>query len=214
MRVLDHTSGIQIDPDNPPLKNMHALQDSIAGLYCLAGSVRQREREYYAADEYAENVSFSIGRWGAPPAPELPCLFNWFSITLPNYLRLVGLVELMTKNNWRSDALAKPANHKTISRHCKKYVEDCIPEIYLWRNKVAAHFAATDPFKDDSLGTLEQSLMNSISFSNGYYRVGQFHWVTAGEKALLKQWSVTETFEQLSPRFWPELPPLPPFRDI
>ncbi|MBE0684066.1 MAG: hypothetical protein IH589_19360 [Anaerolineales bacterium] len=111
----------------------------------------------------------------------------------------------MKKKKWRSSALVDPMNKKVIKAYCTDYVRDAIPEIYLWRNKVAAHFAATDPFNDDTLGSLEQSIMNPVSYKHPYYYVGVFKWNTQGTSANLPRWALTETYERLRKRYWPEM---------
>jgi len=200
--VLDHSLGIELDRENSPFNNFQAFKSNYSGLKILADSVRQLECDYVANDPYAAHVVLhTLGN-----IPDLvPCAFNWFSVTLVNYLRLVALVQLMATRGWKSGALADPANRTVIREHCTAYVQTAVPEIYRWRNKVAAHFAATDPFRDDSLGTLEQSIMNSVSYRFPHYYVGLFQWNTAGTSADLPTWSLTKTYEDLAPRFWPEM---------
>jgi hypothetical protein len=207
--TLDFEKGIKLDPSDPPFNNYQAFQSNFAGLKILADSVRETERQYVANDPLAEHVAFHID--SSVPAI-VPCAFNWFSTTLVNYLRLVGLVDLMNKNSWKSKVLADPENRREIGSHCTNYVRDAIPEVYRWRNKVAAHFAATDPFHDDNLGTLEQSIMNPVSYHYPYYKVGVLKWNTQGQSSELPSWALTETYETLSPRFWPNMK-LKPVKD-
>lgn len=200
--ILDHVRGIALDRANPPFNNFQAFKSNYAGLKILADSVRELECKYAASDPYAAHVVVHI----SGQVPDLvPVAFNWFSVTLVNYLRLVALVELMGVKNWKSSALADPANRKTIRDHCTNYVSTVVPEIHRWRNKVAAHFAATDPYNDDNLGTLEQSIMNPVSYRFPHYYVGLFQWNTAGISAELPTWALTKTYEDLAPRFWPEM---------
>jgi hypothetical protein len=132
----------------------------------------------------------------------IPCAFNWFSVTLVNYLRLVALVDLMNQKHWKSQDIVDEANRETIKPFCTDYVRTAVPDIYRWRNKVAAHFAATDPFRNDSLGTIEQSIMDPVSYISPYFRVGSLKWNTEDTASDLPDWALTETFEQLQPRFW------------
>ncbi|NCC62020.1 MAG: hypothetical protein EOM12_14020 [Verrucomicrobiae bacterium] len=159
--TLDHVDGITLDPANPPFNNYHAFSQNYIGLKILADAVREAELKVIADDAHAKHVALSAFSSDVPPI--VPCAFNWFSVTLVNYLRLVALVDLMAKSGWKSAALADQGNRSTIKKHCTDYVKTVVPEIYKWRNKVSAHFAATDPFKDDTLGTLEQSIMNPIN---------------------------------------------------
>lgn len=200
--VLDYLNQIKLDPANPPFNNYQALYANAAGLKILADSVREQERQYLTKDPFAEHVVLDMGMVPIPPL--VPCAFNWFATTLVNYLRLVALVDLMKQNNWKSAALSEPANRGAIKSHCSAFVESAAPEIYLWRNKVAAHFAATDPFHDDNLGTLEQSIMNPVTYRFPHYYVGMLKWTTQGETSDLPMWSLTKAYEDLGPRFWPE----------
>ncbi len=207
--VLDHNQCIAFDPKNPPFGNYQAFKSNYEGLKTLAGTVRELERRYVASDPHAEHVVLHV----SSRVPDLvPCAFNWFSVTLVNYLRLVALVELMNTRNWKSPDLTKPANRTDIRSHCRTYVRAAIPEVYLWRNKVAAHFAATDPFHDDNLGTLEQSVMSMVQFKYPHYHVGLGKWTTQGETSELPTWALTKVYEELRPRYWPEvqLPPVKP----
>lgn len=187
--VLDHVQGIAIDPENAPFENYQAFESSYEGLRTLAFTVRELERRYVASDPYAEQVVLHMS---ARVPNIVPCAFNWFSVTLVNYLRLVGLVQLMNANSWKSPALADSANRSSIKSHCTAYVKAAIPEVYGWRNKVAAHFAATDPFHDDNLGTLEHSLMSMVAFQYPYYHVGLGKWSTGTETSQLPQWALTK----------------------
>jgi hypothetical protein len=200
--VLDHLNGITLDPSDPPFNNYQAFAANYEGLKILAGAVRELEIQYVTNDPHAAHVVLHM----SSQVPALvPCAFNWFSVTLVNYLRLVGLVQLMSTNNWKSSALADPSNRAGIKAHCTNFVKTAVPEVHLWRNKVAAHFAATDPFHDDNLGTLEQSIMNPVTYRFPHYHVGVMQWNTAGETSQLPSWALTKVYEDLSARFWPEI---------
>jgi len=201
--VLDHVDGIVLDPTNPPFNNYHAFGQNYVGLKILADSVREAELKVIADDPYAKHVVLSAFSSKTPAI--VPCAFNWFSVTLVNYLRLVALVDLMAKNSWNSAALADSGHRAVIRKHCTDYVRGVVPEIYTWRNKVSAHFAATDPFSDDSLGTLEQSIMNPISYKYPFYYVGLLKWNTGGSSSELPTWALTETYQRLASRFWPDM---------
>ena len=205
--VLDQVSGVALDPNDPPFNNYQAFVANYEGLKILAATVREFEIQYVADDPHAAHVLFHM----APVPPLVPCAFNWFSVTLVNYLRLVGLVELMNAHGWKSSALVDPAHRTLIKSHCSNFVKTAVPEVHIWRNKVAAHFAATDPFQDDNLGTLEQSIMNQVTYNFPHYYVGMWQWNTDGQTAQLPSWALTKVYEDLSARFWPEnkLKPVP-----
>lgn len=200
--ILDHQQGITLDPSDPPFNNYQAFHANYVGLKILADAVRELERQYLLQDPHAEHVVLHMP--SAVP-PLIPCAFNWFATTLVNYLRLVALVDLMAINQWKSGVLADPSKRQNIKSHCTNFVKGAVPEVYLWRNKVAAHFAATDPFHDDNLGTLEQSIMNPVAYRYPYYYVGMLQWNTQGQTSQLPEWALTRVYEKLSARFWPEM---------
>jgi len=206
--ILDHTKPITLDPTTPPFNNYQAFEQNRHGLYVLASTVRAKEIAL-ALDPSSPTAMFLED--GSMIPLIVPCAFNWFSVTLVNYLRLVALVDLMNGERWKSQDIADPANRKKINPYCTEYVRSAVPDIYRWRNKVAAHFAATYPFDKDSLGTIEQSIMDPVSYMSPYFRVGLLKWHTRGADSDLPDWALTETYERLQPRFWSSLPikPIP-----
>jgi hypothetical protein len=198
--TLDHIDGITIDPADAPFGNYQAVRSSYEGLKTLALTVRELERQYIASDPHAEQVAFHTFM----PVPDIvPCAFNWFAVTLVSYMRLVALVQLMQTKGWKSEDLAVAAHRAEIKDHCSAYAEKHACEVYKWRNKVAAHFAATDPRWDDNLSTLEQSVMSRVEFQYPYYWVGLCKWsASGGESSSLHGWALTKVYEDLGPRFW------------
>ena len=194
--ILDHVDGISYDPDVFPMRNMHAIDFMPVGLFRLASMIKAEEARKLAANP---NVVFEAF---CAMDPLIPCSFGWFAVSLVNHIRLIGFVDVMNKNGWGISDIS--LNRKTISSHCASYVSRVVPDIYTWRNKVAAHFAATDPFPMDNMGTLEQSLMNNVGFINGRICVNAGSWVIGGQQANLPCWSLTRIYEDLIPRFWPE----------
>ena len=200
--TLDHIDEIILDPANAPFANYQAFGSSYEGLKTLAFTVRELERRYIASDPHAENVVFH----GFMSVPSIvPCAFNWFSVTLVSYLRLIALVQLMNRRGWKSPALAEPENRTEIKKHCTSYAKAVAPDVYAWRNKVAAHFAATDPFHNDNLGTLEHSVMSMVEFQYPYYNVGLGKWTSGDKTSELPIWALTRVYEDLRPRLWPEI---------
>lgn len=195
--TLDHIDNIILDISSPPIGNLHALNFIPQGLYLLGVTVKMEESRRVQRDGSAKVTEM----FGHIP-PLIPCIFHWFSTSLVNYIRLVGLIDLLNKKNWKAEDLLKPQNKSTITNNCTEYVKKIVPEIHMWRNKVSAHFAAADPFSNDNLGTLEESIMNSIIYQTPRFKVGVAKWTTEGETSQLLPWSVTETYEKLSKRYW------------
>lgn len=87
-------------------------------------------------------------------------------------------------------------------------MDNLIPEVILWRNKVGAHFAATDarldpehPSKTDDSSMLSASLHGIPTWIDGHYFMGDNQNIKLNQ---IHHWSVTKTHEKLAPRFWPD----------
>lgn len=199
--MLDHIEGICLDDTVFPFERVHALEYLPRGLLHLATEVRRREREKAQEDP---RLTFT---W-EPENEEsglLACYFSWFASSLVNYLSLIALVKLAQHERLSGSDLADPVNHKRIARACKAYVKGIIPDVLLWRHKVAGHFAATDPRSEDNLPTLELSAMNSVAFRKPYYRAAAMGVGIGNETSELTEWALTETLERLAPRIAPDL---------
>ena len=197
--LLDHIEGIFLDVSDPPIPNLHALNYLPSGLFSLAATVKIEEGKRVQRDGTAKVMEL----FGHIPFA-IPCTFHWFSTSLTNYVRLVGLINLMNVNQWKTKDLAEESNRSRIRQSCSEYVKLVIPEIQTWRNKVSAHFSPTDPFRNDNLATLEESVMNSIAYHTPRFMAGYAKWHTQGDDSQLPQWSLTETYERLSSRYWPK----------
>ncbi|MFC1904786.1 hypothetical protein ACFLXT_03370 [Chloroflexota bacterium] len=207
--ILDHICDIKFDEEHPPLNNYQSLYYLSNGLNALANIVRNQEIKLSQS-----GLVFSMG----PADIEdmhfeslLPCYFSWFTVSLVNYTRLIGLFDILVKKGWSSDLIKESKNSSVIADHCNKYVREVISDILLWRNKVSAHFAITDPYDADNIALLEYSIMNTVCYLKPYYKAGAAQWSTRGQQADLPSWSLTETYERLIPRYWNTLsiPPIP-----
>jgi hypothetical protein len=205
--ILDHDKGTTTGTKSP-LINDAALHQGLLGIHHLAIEVRHQEVTIARSQPEAERLAYY---WPDDLAPWIPAAFNWFSVSVINHLRLVALVDLLNANGWRSSDLADPTKASQVKPHCTAFVKAAAPKLYTWRNKVGAHFAATDPHSDAGQ-ILEQSIWTPVTYSYPYFVVGT---VLPGNAVIaegLPIWSLTQTFEQLRSRFWPflSLPPRPP----
>ena len=87
-------------------------------------------------------------------------------------------------------------------------MERVLPQVYLWRHKVAAHFAIIDPRKADNAADLAKSVMFPISFDDdAFYANSLILTQTSGGKSSTSRqdmrWSLTYTHRSLIPRYWP-----------
>ncbi|UHQ18816.1 hypothetical protein LVB87_11550 [Lysobacter sp. KIS68-7] len=205
--TLDYELDIRLDLRNPKLLHSHFIEAQLHGIEHLAEHVREEEQHFIDATEQSD---------GREPMedfayfyPVTYCTFNWFAISLTNYLRLVALVDLVNRTSWSIPDLVE--NEGVVNKTCRDYVEEIVPAVVQWRNKVAAHPAATAPIgindkrrEADRLGTLLQSFSCPVVRTAGYLEVARIRWQIDGETADLLPWSVTAIYEHLTPRFWPD----------
>ncbi|WP_088330506.1 hypothetical protein [Lacimicrobium sp. SS2-24] len=184
--TLDNVRNIKLDTKSPPLNNFQALFALQKGLNTLSHTVRQCE---------LNQVSYR-------DIP-LSSMFHWFSTSSVNYLRLVGLIDIMNNNGWKSADISQ--NKKNIRNHCTEYVKEVIPEIYKWRNKVSGHFSITDPREEDNLASLEISIMPQTAWVKPYWYVGMMQWHSGGHSSEMPKWSLTVEYEKLTKRCFPHL---------
>lgn len=205
MKILDHIDNIQLN-DDFPIKNLHALNYHTEGIYYLAKTVRDYEINFYQLNK----GSTSIQMIGLENQNILMNMFNWFSISLINYIRLVGFIDYVTKYKLDEKDIVKKEIKKEIKKYSNDYVKKIIPEIVQYRNKLSAHHSLFDPFHDDTLATLLSSSLNTIVYRSPYYEASMYIH-TSDNRADLKPWILTKTYEDLCARYWPEisLPDIP-----
>jgi hypothetical protein len=200
MFTIDHIENIAIDPNKPYFRNNHALFYLKDGLLLLADKVKQMEAEESQGILGKAILSLPLNSGNST---YLACFFHWFGVSIVSYAKLVALSEIMQKENWEISELKN--NRKAIKKHGNEYCEKIIPEIFHWRNKIAAHLAAVDPCNDDNTAMLEMSLMNPISWEDPHFYVGSFQYGNEDGASSLKRWSIVEEFEKLIPRYWPHV---------
>jgi hypothetical protein len=138
----------------------------------------------------------------------LPCFFHWFGNSICNYARLVGLIVAKEQGEITEEDLQFEPEREKIRIACNNYIKSIpeLEEVLKWRNKVSAHFALTDPRKEDNIATLEASIIYPVGFENGRYRTATMTF-SRGDNEVnydseIPKWSLTEIFEILENRFW------------
>ena len=189
-----------------------SLRTLIMGLRQLYGMVKSKEEAFARAG----GDKFIVHEYGGTNAAEremldvVACFFHWFGISLCNYARLTGLIRALARGEVTRSDLQDPTKFRSIKSAIDNYVSSIaeLESVRVWRNKVFAHFAITDPFKDDNIATLDMSVIFPVSFE-GRYVVGGLTMLrtnsSGSHKSELPRWSMTEVFESLEPRFWPGL---------
>lgn len=198
--LLDTLQGIIWERKNSPLKNALSLFHLSEGIFFLANETRKKE------------IDIIVQSNGDPPkfkmfdreAILVDNYFYWFSVSLINYLKLVCLIGTVKENNWLLSDLDNKENKKHYTEQCIKYVNDIVPDIVKWRNKIGAHFAIIDP-RRDNLSTLINSV-KPIIYKLPFYMASeaQFNYHdTESQNMDIPKWSLTETYTNLTSRFFP-----------
>jgi hypothetical protein len=193
---LDSIDRISYKNNFPPLPNAHALGYLTTGLNTLYHTVLDEEKKQLKKGGGIRLLAFDQG------TNLVACAHHWFAVSVVNYCRLVKLIDLMVKNNWTIENLH--GHTRIVKEECKKYCANVLGPIFVWRNKVAAHFSITDPYGSDTLGTLENSIIQPVSFEVDHYYVSSFQMGRDGfDPPEIPRWSLIQEYEKLIPRFWP-----------
>lgn len=186
-----------------------SLRTLFNGLSELCASVKRREVAFEkAGGDKVKVMVFGSAMESQQSLDVTACMFHWFGLSLCNYARLIGYIRGLHRGDFtRSDLTDKKAVDK-VRTSIEGYVSS-IPElaaVKVWRNKVFAHFAITDPYKDDNISTLDMSVIFPVTFEGRYY-VGSMVITRrnsiGSHTSALPRWSMTEVFESLIPRLWP-----------
>jgi hypothetical protein len=197
--ILDHLDQLHISDTEASahtnvLRSLDYLRE---GLMFLNGQVTRLEEMVFDRLDPAK-VEWFFGN--APHLEGVPqglvaCSFHWYAVSACNFVRLSG---------WLT--------HGQDTKKANKYVERVMPEVKLWRDKVAAHFAITDPRPGgkypDNPADLVKSVMFPIAWNDRAFwtnslqlSIGTGTQVHSSRSGM--DWSLTETHQKLSERFWP-----------
>jgi hypothetical protein len=198
--ILDHIKGIKVpgEPFAAPTNEYWALAYLRQGLCYLASQAAKldaamRERVNPRGDGRIELYGTVLGTHGIQ-LDLLTCSFHWYSISACMYVRTVGTI-----------ARRNDGRRKTV----KKYLQEVIPEIADFRDKVGAHFVwtMTDP-RDNSAerqaSIIPQLAFRTDSFYVGALRIRQVSGGAASDSAIIRPWSIVKEHLKLCRRYWPD----------
>jgi hypothetical protein len=204
--ILDHIDQITVpgavfDKPTNEFWALVCLRDGMEFLYRQAQRCDQAVRQRLNP---AGNVRFySAGNM--PDFPELPmalltCGFHWYAVSACQYVRTVGAIALR-----QDGGRPLPA----------AYVESVIPEVLVFRNKVAAHFGGMTKNDRDNDAERLASVLPPLTFENDSFHVGGLtvdmrRGGNMSTSEAIRPWSLCRVHEHLRRRYWPDEPAPPP----
>ena len=198
--ILDHSADIVVSTDTHH-NNLTVLRSLEIGMFHLAMSTRSRE--LVALERHGKDNIVFLSEI-TDETLMLGCVFDWFAVSLISYMRTIKLLQLMEDKRWKLAQLRDPKIQRKLRKACDSYINAVAPDILQWRNKIAAHRVATDPRSDD-LGIIFYSTLPTISYQSPYFVAGALRvTLSGGEPSDLQQWSLTKSYEELAPRYWPD----------
>jgi len=207
--LLDGIENLEV-PRDEYFNEVRSLHTLVMGLRQLYATVKRKELAF----ERADGGKYKVAEYGTVDPAEaemldmIACCFHWFGLSICNYARLTGFIRGLHNGVFSRTDLRDASNFYRIKKATDAYVEGVaeLEKVRVWRNKVFAHFAATDPCKTDNIATLDMSVIFPVAFTGRYVVGGMTMRRTHGSvshKSELPQWSITEVFESLEARFWP-----------
>lgn len=202
--ILDHTDNLStvLDEKDPETYlEIMALNRLAEGMFWLYEKVLRLENRVKRAANRKKTPDGKVIYAGFlsdfVPKENLGFLssaFHYYAVSACSYAQLAGWLSYKNTND------------------AKKYMVRVLPRLSLFRNKVAAHFAKTDPRKSDTMADLTASVMTQIVYSQGYLMAGAL--TLERETSNLSElpskdysWSLTLAREQLKERYWPNEKP-------
>lgn len=212
--ILDHVDGLKLHDKEVEryFNELRSLRYLSTGLNFLNNQIQELEADIIARIPEGQNAFGNAPELEGIPQDIAACAFHWYSVTACNFVKLVG---------WLS--------HEGDSDNARRYLQRVIPKVYVWRNKVGAHFARIDPRKEDSPADLAASVTFPVGFENGALHTSPFrlmiasgkpkptphgvpewrwrHLAMSGRQITSSRgdmkWSLTDTHRQLALRYWP-----------
>lgn len=195
--VLDYIDGIKVSGDlfSHPVNEYYALLYLKQGLdFIYNKAVKCDELRLSQI-----NPNMKVFAYGNIPlrdgVPEmlLTCAFHWYAITACLYVETVGQIAHNNDKN-RPTPLT--------------YMKTVIPDVFAFRNKVAAHYVWTKKDPRDNDAERSMSIMPMLQFSDDSFFIAGFKlFKKAGQNtstASLNGWSITKVHQHLKMRYWPE----------
>lgn len=207
--TVDAIEPVEVDSEDS-FNERRTIETLSVGLRKIANDLTSREVQLRRQTAERKIMTFGVDPDGSRENLHLSaCLFHWFGVSVCNMARLVGFLRGLSTGDFTRSDLADSSKSRSVRESVDDYISRVteLSSVVVWRNKVGAHFAITDPRKDDNPATLDMSVVFPVTFYDTRYYVGQMVLTrgsqTGAHTSALPSWSVTEVFESLIPRYWP-----------
>src|SRR5690606_38971771 len=155
--TIDKVLNIHINPEKYN-NEFNTLIQLKTGMMALYNTVKPIEVEIQRIHQGSQVMIIGENQYVPDNLRDLlPCFFHWFGNSVCNYARLNGYIVARELNHISDEDLELEPAREKIRKACNNYVYNIpeLKEVLKWRHKVSAHFALTDPRKDDNIATLE-----------------------------------------------------------
>jgi len=205
--ILDHEDRITVPgrPFEKPSNEFLLLLELRDGLEFINSLVEQHEKRLGTSrmtrkDSESKDVHGPVLRSFITtkipievPRGLLTCLFHWYSISACQYVRTIGMIAYRRDQDQR-----KP----------DEYVEDVIPTVKSFRDKIGAHTAWSVNSRRDNEAERLASVLPQLAIHDNTFVAGiRGIILTRGGKRTdshsIKPWSITRVHKALRERYWP-----------
>jgi len=198
--VLDYIDQIKVPGDvfKEPANEYWALVCLSEGLRFLARQVVQCETTVQKRLNSGGTIRvFSYGNlpeFRGLPMGLLTCVFQWYAISACQYVRTVGMIA-------KSQCPDSPGP--------LAYVNEVIPDVKVFRDKVAAHFAWSTSNRKDNDAERMASILPNLAWVDNRFAIGGWSvYLPKGngvfESGEIPSWSVSAVHGGLCERYWKE----------
>jgi hypothetical protein len=193
--IIDYIDNLELTDDQAKkyASELRSLNYLARGLEFLYIQVQRLEAKIVEAVGNDKRVLLfgSVPGFEWVPLDLVASAFHWYAVSVCNYVKMVG---------WLANGGSSP--------RARDYLKCVLPEVYVWRNKVGAHFARIDPRPEDTPADLAMSVMFPISFDDDAFYAHSLKLTlsTGGKSSTSRRdmrWSLTHTHRNLIPRYWP-----------
>jgi hypothetical protein len=223
--LIDHSVGHKFEGDrfHNEMGTLHTLYGGLSFLNAQMSGLEKVARNSKNGNTITGFFADLESSFDLPSGSNvlIPCFYHWFGVSIVNFVRKVGLLDGIAKGEVGQPPYNSRQERRDVSQYCTAYVRDVveIAEAYVWRNKVFAHFASTDPYDGDNEALFQQVSFYPVSYSQGRLEVGGFQVFTGSFDPLngpgpdpssgsgLPSWALTEVFENFSSRYTFEVAP-------